>query len=199
VRDKQAKAVQYLANACDVMASLTRTYNPVLLEPKPPEQYFHIVVSSIIGQQLSVKAANTIESRVWEKVGEKAPEALLTHTPESLREVGLSRSKASYILGVAEAFVKGVIDPKTMELMEPEEVRKTLTSLKGIGPWTAEMFLIFAMGREDVWSPGDLGLKNAVWAHFGEGVNTEEVATRWAPYRSYAALYLWEYVDQGKA
>lgn len=195
----QAKAVEYLANTCDVMASLTRTYSPVLLEPKPPEQYFQIVVSSIIGQQLSVKAANTIESRVWARVGEKAPLALLTHTPESLREVGLSRSKASYILGVAQAFAEGVIDPKTMELMEPEDVSKTLTSLKGIGPWTAEMFLIFAMGRQDVWSVGDLGLKNAVEAHFGVGVNTAEVATRWAPYRSYAALYLWEYVDQVKA
>ena len=191
--------MKHLANTCEVMASLTRTYNPVVLEPKPPEQYFQIVVSSIIGQQLSVKAANTIESRVWERVGEKAPQALLGHTPEGLREVGLSRSKASYILGVAEAFAEGVIDPETLALMEPEQVSTTLTSLKGIGPWTAEMFLIFAMGSEDVWSPGDLGLKNAVQAHFGEGVNTEEIATRWAPYRSYAALYLWEYVDQGPA
>jgi len=199
VREKQAEAVEYLANACDVMASLTRTYNPVVLEPKPPEQYFQIVVSSIIGQQLSVKAANTIESRVWERVGEKAPQALLTHTPEGLREVGLSRSKASYILGVAQAFAEGVIDPEALAVMEPEDVSKTLTSLKGIGPWTAEMFLIFAMGRQDVWSVGDLGLKNAVEAHFGVGVNTAEVATKWAPYRSYAALYLWEYVDQGAA
>ena len=89
-----------------------------------------------------------------------------------------------------------MIDPWVVEGLPESEVIAQLTALKGIGPWTAEMFLIFAMGREDIWSPGDLGLKKAVEAHFGEGVNTTEIATRWAPYRSYAALYLWEFVDQ---
>jgi DNA-3-methyladenine glycosylase II len=74
-------------------------------------------------------------------------------------------------------------------------VIEQLTSLKGIGPWTAEMFLIFGMGHPDVWSPGDLGLKKAVWAHFGEDANVTEIAERWKPFRSYAALYLWEYTD----
>lgn len=168
----------------------------MVLEPKPPEKYFEIVVQSIIGQQLSVKAAQTIESRVVALAGELTPQTLLSQSVESLREVGLSRSKAAYIQGVADAFEQGVIDPWVVEGLPESEVIAQLTALKGIGPWTAEMFLIFAMGREDIWSPGDLGLKKAVEAHFGEGVNTTEIATRWAPYRSYAALYLWEFVDQ---
>lgn len=191
----QAKAVAQLAATCDVMAFLTQRYQPVLLEAKPPEQYFHIVVSSIIGQQLSVKAADTIESRVLALAGEITPGTLMSQSLENLREVGLSRSKASYIVGVAEAFDQGVLDPFALADMEPPEVSAQLTALKGIGPWTAEMFLIFAMGREDIWSPGDLGLKKAVEAHFGQGVNTTEIAARWAPYRSYAALYLWEFSD----
>ena len=168
----------------------------MVLEAKPPEKYFEIVVQSIIGQQLSVKAAQTIESRVVALAGELTPQTLLSQSVESLREVGLSRSKAAYIQGVADAFEQGVIDPWVVEGLPESEVIAQLTALKGIGPWTAEMFLIFAMGREDIWSPGDLGLKKAVEAHFGEGVNTTEIATRWAPYRSYAALYLWEFVDQ---
>lgn len=193
---KQAKAVAHLAAECDVMASLAKRYQPVLLEPKPPEQYFEILVSSIIGQQLSVKAADTIESRVLALAGQLTPKKVLPHSVESLREVGLSRSKASYIVGVAEAFDQGLLDPFALANMEPPEVSAHLTALKGIGPWTAEMFLIFAMGREDIWSPGDLGLKKAVEAHFGEGVNTTDIAARWAPYRSYAALYLWEFSDE---
>jgi DNA-3-methyladenine glycosylase II len=82
--------------------------------------------------------------------------------------------------------------------MDPAEVSAALTALKGIGPWTAEMFLIFGMGHPDIWSPGDLGLRKAVEAHFGTEQTSSEVAKRWAPYRSYAALYLWEYVDKGE-
>jgi len=196
VESKQAQAVAHLVATCDVMALLAKRYQPVLLEPKPPEQYFEIVVSSIIGQQLSVKAADTIESRVLALTGAITPKKLLSHPVEALRGVGLSRSKASYIVGVAEAFEQGILDPYALAEMEPQEVTTHLTALKGIGPWTAEMFLIFAMGREDIWSPGDLGLKKAVEAHFGVGVNHTEIATRWAPYRSYAALYLWEFTDQ---
>jgi predicted nucleic acid-binding protein len=100
-------------------------------------------------------------------------------------------------LAIAEAFAAGVIDPHALEAMDPTEVSAALTALKGIGPWTAEMFLIFGMGHPDIWSPGDLGLRKAVEAHFGTEQTSTEVAKRWAPYRSYAALYLWEYVDKG--
>ncbi|MDA2980478.1 MAG: DNA-3-methyladenine glycosylase 2 family protein [Actinomycetota bacterium] len=190
---KEAQA--YLASSCEVMARLIPAHTPPDISPKAPEQYFAVLVSSILGQQLSVKAAETIEGRVVTAMGPHNPAVLARASIEDLREHGLSRSKASYVIGMAEAFVEGHIDPHHLATAETGSVIEQLTSLKGIGPWTAEMFLIFGMGHPDVWSPGDLGLKKAVWAHFGEDVNVTEIAERWKPFRSYAALYLWEFSD----
>lgn len=190
---EQAQA--HLASSCEVMKHLIAHHTPPDITPKSPDQYFSVLVSSILGQQLSVKAAETIEARVVQALGPHHPKILAKATVEDLREHGLSRSKASYVIGMAEAFVRGDIDPDVLATSDAESVITTLTNLKGIGPWTAEMFLIFGMGHPDVWSPGDLGLKNAVWAHFGEGVNTVDIAERWKPFRSYAALYLWEFTD----
>lgn len=196
--DQQAKALSYLQDTCDVIAKLAELYTPPVISPQPPERYFEILVSSIIGQQLSVKAADTIEARLRQAVQDITPQGLVGQDLEVLRQQGLSYSKANYILGLADAFGTGVIDPHALEAMEPAEVSTTLTALKGIGPWTAEMFLIFGMGHPDIWSPGDLGLRKAVEAHFGSKQSSSEIAKRWAPYRSYAALYLWEYFDSAK-
>jgi DNA-3-methyladenine glycosylase II len=198
VNPHQAKALAYLSDTCAVIAKLSQVYTPPVIAPQPPERYFEILVSSIIGQQLSVKAADTIEARLRQAVDAMTPEGLANQDLELLRQQGLSYSKANYILGLAEAFGTGVIDPLALEAMDPAEVIATLTALKGIGPWTAEMFLIFGMGHPDIWSPGDLGLRKAVEAHFGMKQSSSEIAERWAPYRSYAALYLWEYVDKGE-
>jgi DNA-3-methyladenine glycosylase II len=198
VTDQQAKALSYLQDTCDVIAKLAELYTPPVISPQPPERYFEILVSSIIGQQLSVKAADTIEARLRQAVQDITPQGLVGQDLEVLRQQGLSYSKANYIRGLADAFGTGVIDPHALEAMEPAEVSTTLTALKGIGPWTAEMFLIFGMGHPDIWSPGDLGLRKAVEAHFGSKQSSSEVAKRWAPYRSYAALYLWEYFDSAK-
>ena len=195
---QQAQALAYLQESCDVIAKLARVYTPPVISPQPPQRYFEILVSSIIGQQLSVKAADTIEARLRQAVDSMTPEGLASQDLEHLRQQGLSYSKANYILGLAEAFGAGVIDPHALAAMDPAEVSAALTALKGIGPWTAEMFLIFGMGHPDIWSPGDLGLRKAVEAHFGTEQTSTEVAKRWAPYRSYAALYLWEYVDKGE-
>lgn len=197
MKDEHVRAVSYLAKTCEVMADLTQRYTPVTLEPHPPEKFFQILVSSIIGQQLAVKAAATIEARLVEYLSELSPEAVLEASVEDLRNQGLSRSKASYIIGLAEAFQSGQLSAADLAAAAPEEVIQRLVAIKGIGPWTAEMFLIFGLGLPDVWSPGDYGLTKAVQAHFGAGSNSSEIASRWRPYRSYAALYLWEYVDQG--
>lgn len=189
------EAQEHLSSVCEVMATLIPRHTPPDISPKAPEQYFSVLVSSILGQQLSVKAAGTIEGRVVDALGPHEPEVLAEMTVEELREHGLSRSKASYIIGMAEAFRSGEIDPHQLSRADTETVIQQLTGLKGIGPWTAEMFLIFGMGHPDVWSPGDLGLRNAVWAHFGEDTNLTEIADRWKPFRSYAALYLWEFSD----
>lgn len=172
-------------------------YTPPVISPQPPERYFEILVGSIIGQQLSVKAAATIEARLREAVSSITPAKLVGRDEEELRGHGLSYSKSRYILGLAESFSSGAVVPDDLATMEAPEVVSRLTALKGIGPWTAEMFLIFGMGHPDVWSPGDYGLKKAVEAHFGAGVDTTDIAARWSPYRSYASLYLWEYIDNG--
>jgi len=177
------------------MARLIPAHTPPDISPKVPEQYFAVLVSSILGQQLSVKAAETIEGRVVAALGPHDPAVLAQASIEDLREHGLSRSKASYIIGMADAFVEGHLDPHLLANADTSSVIEQLTNLKGIGPWTAEMFLIFGMGHPDIWSPGDLGLKKAVWAHFGEDVDVTEIAERWRPFRSYAALYLWEFTD----
>lgn len=193
----QAQALKHLSAQCEVIASLAQTYTPPVISPQPPERYFEILVGSIIGQQLSVKAAATIEARLRDALSGITPALLADKSDVQLREQGLSYSKSRYILGLAEAFTSGVIVASELARMDSSEVVARLTALKGIGPWTAEMFLIFGMGQPDVWSPGDYGLKKAVEAHFGLGVDTTEVAKRWSPYRSYASLYLWEYIDNG--
>lgn len=189
------EAQKHLASTCEVMAKLIPRYTPPDITPKKPEEYFSVLVSSILGQQLSVKAAETIEGRVIDALGPHNPTVLSGATVEELREHGLSRSKASYVIGMADAFARGEIDPHELATAESDVVVSHLTALKGIGPWTAEMFLIFGMGHPDIWSPGDLGLRNAVWSHFGEDADVTTIAERWRPYRSYAALYLWEFAD----
>jgi len=189
------EATAHLASVCEVMSELIAKHEPPSIAPKPPERYFDVLVSSIIGQQLSVKAADTIEARLRDGVGPLTPESLALTDVPVLRAFGLSNSKASYIIGLADAFASGQVDPWALEKMTDTEVVAQLTAVKGIGPWTAEMFLIFGMGHPDVWSPGDLGLKKAIWSLFGDDSDPTETSERWRPYRSYAALYLWEHSD----
>lgn len=194
-----SQAKKHLASTCEVMASLIEVHTPPSIEPKAPERYFDVLVSSIIGQQLSVKAADTIEARLRTGVAPFTPKTLAAREPESLREYGLSHSKASYVITLADAFHSGRIDPQILASSNDREVTDALISLKGIGPWTIEMFLIFGMGHLDVWSPGDLGLKKAVWSLFGQDADPVAVSERWRPYRSVAALYLWEHSDANPA
>ena len=188
-----SNGIAYLRDACEVMEQLIERHRPPQLSPVPPERYFDVLVCSIVGQQLSVKAADTIEARLRELVGELTPSRLLNVDEDDLRSVGLSRSKVHYARGLADAFHSGDIDPFELEQADDPTIRETLIALKGIGPWTAEMFMIFGLGHLDVWSPGDLGLRRAVEHYFGE--YSDDIADRWSPYRSIAAWYLWEHSD----
>jgi len=187
------KGISHLRQSCEVMRQLIDTHRPPQLHPVTPEKYFDVLACSIVGQQLSVKAADTIEGRLRVLVGELTPQNVLSRKEEELRSVGLSRSKVAYTQGLAEAFLSGVVDPSALENADDATIRDTLVALKGIGPWTAEMFMIFGLGHLDVWSPGDLGLRRAVEHYFGE--LTPELPERWKPYRSIAAWYLWEHSD----
>lgn len=194
VHSEQVKeGVATLHASCDVMASLIDSHRAPEFAPVTPERYFDVLVCSIVGQQLSVRAADTIESRLRALVGELTPDGFTPVDDEQLRAVGLSRSKVTYIRGLQEAFGSGLIDPHHLSEAAEPEVASQLTALKGIGPWTAEMFMIFGLGKLDVWSPGDLGLRRTVEHFFGE--YRDEIAERWRPYRSIAAWYLWEHSD----
>ena len=188
-----SEGIAHLRDACEVMNELIDRHRPPQLSPVAPERYFDVLACSIVGQQLSVKAADTIEARLRELVGELTPARVLAVDDDALRAVGLSRSKVAYTKGLAEAFHSGEVNPLELEKADDPSIRETLIALKGIGPWTAEMFMIFGLGHLDVWSPGDLGLRRAVEHYFGE--YHDEIAERWQPYRSIAAWYLWEHSD----
>jgi DNA-3-methyladenine glycosylase II len=191
-------SLNQLADACNVMAVLIDAYPEPVIGPVPEDKYFDSLVASIIGQQLSVKAATTIEGRVRDLVGDLTPDAVLGTAPDALRSAGLSRSKVEYVGHLADAFQDGTITPSVLTQAPDTDVISTLTTVRGVGVWTAEMFLIFGLGREDVWSVGDLGLTKGVRALFGDDVTPLDVANnRWSPYRSLAAWYVWEHSDRG--
>lgn len=159
---------------------------------------FDDLVYSIISQQLSDKAASTIAARFAKLVGETPFNPFkIQGIPESeMREVGISHSKIAYIKEVAQAVSEGRLDFGLMEKMDDEQVIFELTKVKGVGKWTAEMFLIFTLKREDVFSLGDAGLRRAVSNMYYTSPNDleaiEKISLRWKPFRSFASRYLWK-------
>jgi 3-methyladenine DNA glycosylase/8-oxoguanine DNA glycosylase len=161
------------------------------------------LTGSIISQQLSLKAAATIEGRVACLGGRErfpSPREILAADENTLRGCGLSRAKVAYIRGAAEAFDTGDVDPDGLREMDDEAVIERLIRLKGVGRWTAEMVLIFSLGRPDVLPVDDLGFRVAVQRAWGmeerpAAGELREIATGWTPHRTTATLYLWESLD----
>jgi len=160
---------------------------------------FETLIHSVASQQLSGKAAQAIVRKLSDKVGPATPENLRKESPESLRAVGLSGAKCGTILELAHAFENG-LDANALRKMDDAEVVETLTKFKGIGPWTAEMFLMFALGRPDVMSPGDLGLRKGLQIVYRrkEMPTIKEASPLfdcWRPYRTAASWYLWRAIE----
>jgi len=159
------------------------------------------LVRSIIGQQLSDKAAATIYKRVLALAGGELSADKIVSTPdEALRQAGLSKNKVNYIKNLAAAVIEKTIDFDAISKTDDDEVIRQLTALKGIGRWTAEMFLIFSLAREDLFSLGDGGLNNAINNLYGKGIaltkdEIKVITDKWQPYRSIASLYLWRSLD----
>jgi len=151
-----------------------------------PGQYFEDLCDSIISQQLSIKAASTIWSRIKTLVGKITPKNILKIPDEKYRAAGSSWAKIKYIKDLAMRD----IDFTDFPTLSDNEIAKRLIEVKGIGPWTAEMFLIFTLGRPDVFSEGDLGLKNAM-----KKLPGLKQAKVWSPYRSYASRILWKSLE----
>jgi DNA-3-methyladenine glycosylase II len=163
---------------------------------------FGALARAIVGQQLSTKAARSI----WESViaalgdGEPSAEAILTAEDEDLRGAGLSASKVGYLRDLAWRVDSGDLDLGRIADLPDEDVVANLVEVKGIGRWTAEMFLIFHLGRPDVVSTGDLGIRRAVQVAYGLDelpgpTDLERIAEPWRPHRTLACLYLWRSLD----
>lgn len=169
--------------------------------PKRPEEYFSDLVEQIIGQQLSNLAADKIIARVKEAQGGSFIPEMVMETPlETFRSLGTSNAKASYIRNIAEAFINRAFDYHQFPEMLDDDIIGELIKIKGVGRWTAEMFLIFTMGRPDVFSVGDLALRKAAMQLYA--LKTEpkpdkflQMARKWAPHRSLASRTLWRSLD----
>ncbi len=161
--------------------------------------HFEVLCRSIVGQQLSTKVARTIFGRLQE-LSDISPEGIGSLKPERMRGTGLSGRKVEYLQDLAHKFLSGHVSEERLKKLDDEEVVKLLTEIRGIGQWTAEMFLIFSLRRPDVFSVGDLGLRRAMEKLYGNGKQLPEkelikIASRWSPHRSVVCLYLWKWYD----
>jgi DNA-3-methyladenine glycosylase II len=167
-------------------------------EERPADAY-GALLRAIVGQQLSTKAARTIYGRVLELFdgGTPSPERLLEANEADLRGAGLSGRKVEYIRDLASHVIEGELELDRLEQLTDEEVIEEIVAVRGLGVWTAEMFLLFHLERPDVLSGGDLGIRKAVQVEYGlEEMPTPtrvlEIGEAWRPHRSLASLYLWE-------
>jgi len=185
-----ADDVRAVLSADPVMADLLDEHGHVPVEPHA--RPFERLVVSIVNQQLSTASAAAIRERLDERVS-LTPDGIREADDDVLRECGLSGPKIRYLRNVADHFPGG-IDRDTYADRTDEEVRADLTAITGVGEWTANMFLIFCLGREDVFPVGDLGIRNGMEALYGHDSRAEMVAhaESWAPYRSYGTRYVWK-------
>ncbi|MFD0695106.1 DNA-3-methyladenine glycosylase family protein [Paenibacillus sp. GCM10027628] len=193
-------AIDFLSQADTKLASLIRLVGDLSIIPS--SNPFESLVMSIISQQLSAKAAATIKSRVKLVLPSVTPDLVLAADEEAIRQCGVSYPKIRYIRDLSGKVLAGEVQLDELHKLEDDVLIKQLVSVKGIGTWTAEMFLIFALGRPDIMSLGDVGLQRAAkWLHCLEdrpdGNYLGLVAPAWAPYRSFASLYLWRSIDKG--
>jgi len=203
----QARAARKaLAGSDPVMAALIERIGKIDLETRlarrreeaPPDAY-GALLRAIVGQQLSTKAARTIYLRVVDLFGgtTPSPEQLLAASVEDLRAAGLSGRKVEYVQDLARHVLSGELELDRLDQLEDEQVIEEIVAVRGLGRWTAEMFLLFHLQRPDVLSGGDLGIRKAIQVEYGlEQMPTPQetvaIGERFSPHRSLASLYLWE-------
>lgn len=185
----------------EALLSILKKVGKIKNPKRLPENYFEDLCTEIINQQLSAKAGDTIFKRFrsLSKEGVITPKAILKIKDEKIRECGLSSAKVKYIKDLAKKIVDREVELEKIGDLPDEHVIAELVKVKGIGKWTAEMFLMFSLGREDVFSHGDLGLKNAIKKIYNLENPTleqvEEIVIKWSPYRTYACRILWRSLD----
>ncbi len=168
-----------------------------------PADHYGALVRSIVGQQLSTKAARAIYTRLTERFGGRTPTPaeVLADDPDELRAAaGLSRAKVSYLRSLAEHVQDGSLELERLDSMPDEDVIRELTAVRGLGLWSAQMFLMFHLQRPDVLAVGDLGIRRAVMIRYGlpslpSPAELEQIGERWRPYRTLACRFLWRSLD----
>jgi len=188
-----------------VLGRLIEEHGPLTVEERRrgrPGDPYGALLRAIVGQQLSTKAARTIYGRLLELFGGSVPtpRQLIEADPDAIRAAGLSRPKIAYLRDLAERVEDGELELARLTELPDQEVSAQLVAVKGLGQWTADMFLIFHLGRPDVLPVGDLGIRRAVERLYGlkeiPGVEQiTRIAEPWRPYRSLASLYLWASLD----
>lgn len=194
-------AVKHFLKNDVLIYELMTKFEPVKLKKR--RNYFSSLITSIIGQQLSVSSARAIIGRFFAHFADEiSPEKIINTKFEVLRTLGLSNAKAKYIKDLAEKLISNELKLVGISRKSEHEIMDELTKVKGIGPWTVHMFLIFVLGRADILPDGDLGIRKAIMVNYNlknlpisEDVLKISKKNNWSPYNSYAALYLWKSLD----
>ena len=199
-----AQTPEYWSEACaelcvkdPVLAKVIKKYPEPILTSKG--DLFSTLIRSIVGQQISVLAADAIWGRFIALVGEVSPEPILKPTPEMLKNCGLTSRKVEYIRGISETWTREYAG-LDWEILSDDEVKRKLIALRGVGPWTAEMILMFSLLRPDVFPIDDIGAIRAIENIYnrGEVMTKDELlaqANIWAPWRTVATWFLWRTID----
>jgi DNA-3-methyladenine glycosylase II len=193
------KAVNHLKKSDPILSAIIERVGLCRMEFAPPE--FHSLAEAIVYQQLNGKAAVTIFKRFAALAGDPVtPEGILKLTDAQLRSVGLSKQKSSYLKDMAGRAARGELDFTRLPEMTDDEVIKHLTQVKGVGVWTAHMFLMFTLRRPNVLPTGDYGIQMAIKKHYKKRKMPKpevmaKLAKSWEPYRSVACWYLWRSLD----
>src|SRR3954462_1883982 len=195
------RAINHLKKADPVLAEVIKQVGPFDMAVAYREPSFQTMVRSIAFQQLNGKAATTIFNRLLMAAGGKlTPESVLALSKTEMRACGLSKQKLSYIRDLAEKTENGEVDFAALPKMTDAEVIEHLTRVKGIGEWSAQMFLMFALRRPNVLACGDFGVQAAIRKHYGKRKHPKpkdvaKIGRAWSPYSSVACWYLWRSLD----
>lgn len=203
VWDEQIQTgIKHLADNDPFLATIIRTTPTPTIEAH--ENYYQALVESIVSQQLSVKAADTITKRFIGLFASDfpTPDDILAGDPETYRAAGLSWQKISYITDLARRVIDGSVDLASLNTLSNDEIIAELVQVKGIGVWTVHMFLMFCMGRLNVLPVGDLGIKNGIQKLYAlpekpdaEGIEAIAAKYNWKPYQTLASWYIWHSLD----
>jgi len=192
------KGKLYLSKKDNTLKSIISIYSKEFLSTN--DNHFHCLINSIIGQQISVNAANSIKNKFFSLKKNITPLSIIKIKNSDLRKIGLSKQKVIYVKNISSFFIKNKDFIKKIRHYHEDEIKEKLISIKGIGPWTVDMFLIFALGKQNILPIGDLGLIKAISISYKKKLpisekNLIKFYEKWKPYNTIATWYLWRSLD----